>query len=187
MRNHVRQRLILRFGGTAMSRARFVFSTALLFCMWSVVQPAYAQGDSPEGTSWTVWVSLGLGGGSEGFAGSLESAVQVNRHLLSLRSAIVANIFDDGFWDFAVLYGRATRWPRGQAAASIGLAIVDGERCAGLSGCTPVSAVLGFPIAAQVFWRPMVVVGVGLYGFANLNSEQSFAGVTLSLQFGKLR
>lgn len=45
---------------------------------------------------------------------------------------------------------------------------------------------LGVPLEAQLFWRFSTVVGLGLYGFGNLNSEAAFGGATLALQVGRL-
>ena len=42
-------------------------------------------------------------------------------------------------------------------------------------------------LVLQVFWRPSPVFGVGLYGFADINHSQSFAGVTLGILLGRLR
>lgn len=55
------------------------------------------------------------------------------------------------------------------------------------SDCQGVSTVVGLPIEVQAFWRPGSLVGLGLYGFANFNQAQSFAGLTLGLQLGRLR
>jgi hypothetical protein len=66
--------------------------------------------------------------------------------------------------------------------------VVDGCRGGGVfSNCADISPVIGLPLELQAFWRPGGLVGLGLYGFANLNQAQSFAGVTLSLQLGRLR
>lgn len=37
-------------------------------------------------------------------------------------------------------------------------------------------------IGVQLFWRPLKRVGLGLYGFGNLNSEESLLGAVLDLQ-----
>ena len=137
----------------------------------------------------TFWFGIGLGAGSEDFAGNLHGSYQFGANLISVRNAATAGIFDDGFGDFALLYGRATK-PSGRrhhASAAIGIGVADGCRGGGLGGCQDVSAVVGLPIEAQLFWRPGSLVGVGLYGFANFNAARSFAGLTLGLQIGRLR
>jgi hypothetical protein len=158
----------------------------LMFLMCTV--PSRAQttmGPSRD----TFWMGVGLGVGSEDFAGTLNGSYQFGANLLSLRVAATAGLFDDGFGDYALLYGRATP-PAGKryhAGAALGLALVQGCEGGGLGGCQNVSDVLGVPLELQLFWRPGSLVGLGLYGFANFNSQRSFGGLTLGLQLGRLR
>lgn len=141
----------------------------------------------------SYWLSAGLGAGSEDFAGSASISYQHGVHLLSLRAAGTAGLFDDGFGDVALLYGRATRTGdrRYRASAALGLALVDGCETAGDGGlfgdCTDQGTPVGLPIEAQLFWLPTTFLGVGLYGFADFNRARSFAGVTLGVQLGRVR
>ena len=138
----------------------------------------------------TYWVGVGLGAGSEGVGGHLNGSYQFGANLLSGRAAVTAGPFDDGFNDYALLYGRATRPSRSRyhVSGAAGLAIVEGcQRSGGLSNCRDERSVLGLPIEIQAYWRPGRLVGIGLYGFANLNQTRSFAGITLGLQVGRLR
>jgi hypothetical protein len=136
----------------------------------------------------TFWIGGGIGAGSHDFAGQLNVSYQTGVNLFSFRTAGTAGIFSDGFSDVALLYGRATRAPsRTLASLSLGLAVVDGCRGEGLGGCLDRPSVIGFPVETQVSWRPAKFLGIGLYGFANINHWQSFAGVTLAIQLGRLR
>jgi hypothetical protein len=158
----------------------------IMFLMCTI--PARAQTTPPPRRD-TFWVGVGLGAGSEDFAGTLNGSYQFGGNLLSLRASATAGLFDDGFGDYALLYGRATP-PAGKryhASAALGLAIVQGCEGGGLGGCRNVSDVVGVPIELQLFWRPGSLVGLGLYGFANFNEQRSFAGMTLGLQLGRLR
>jgi hypothetical protein len=151
---------------------------------------ARAQQDSlPQPDSY--WMSAGLGVGSEDFGGHAGLAYQHGVHLFSLRLAGTTGLFDDGFGDVALLYGRATRsaTQRYRAGAAVGIAAVDGCVTSGgfLGGCEARRTVIGLPIEGQLSWLPAAFLGVGLYGFANLNRSRSFAGLTLSLQLGKVR
>lgn len=136
------------------------------------------------------WVAAGLGAGTEDFAGAAGVTYQHGVHLFSLRAAASAGLFEDGFSDIAVLYGRATRTARDRyrAGAAIGLAAVDG--CVGgsvFSSCQNQRTVVGLPLEAQLAWLPATFLGFGLYGFADFNRTRSFAGVTLSVQLGRVR
>ena len=138
----------------------------------------------------SFWLALGGGVGSEDIAASMNGSYQFGANLISLRATATAGLFDDGFNDYAVLYGRATRpvGKRFHASGSLGVGLVDGCRTNGfLGGCRDISTVVGLPLELQAFWRPGSLVGLGLYGFANFNAAQSFAGLTLGLQLGRLR
>jgi hypothetical protein len=138
----------------------------------------------------TYWLGAGIGLGSEDFGGQLNTSYQFSANLISFRIASTAGLFEDGFTDYGLLYGRATRaaGERHLLGAALGVSVVDGCRGGGIfSDCRDVSAVIGLPLELQAFWRPGKLVGLGVYGFANLNRSQSFAGVTVSLQVGRLR
>lgn len=151
--------------------------------------PAWGQASPAPGRD-TFWLGVGLGVGSEDFAGSLNGSYQFGANVVSLRTAATAGLFDRGFNDYAVLYGRGTRPAGERYHVSVGAGLSLGDGCQGgsvFSDCRSIQTVVGFPIEVQLFWRPGSVVGLGLYGFANLNRSQSFAGVTLGLQLGRLR
>ena len=46
---------------------------------------------------------------------------------------------------------------------------------------------VGIPVEGQLFWMQLNFLGIGLYGFANLNAEKSFIGALLCIQLGKPR
>lgn len=149
--------------------------------------PLAGQAGSQPAVPTRAWVTVGFGAGTEGFAGLAGVDVLARQHLVSIRSATVANILDDGFWDVALLYGRAARWSRSLVAVSTGVALMDGERCSGLGACTQVAARLSVPLAGRVSWQAPPFLGLAVHGFANLNSEQSFAGATLAIEVGRVR
>ncbi|MBI4500568.1 MAG: hypothetical protein HY700_05345 [Gemmatimonadetes bacterium] len=149
--------------------------------------PSLVAQDREAADPTRAWASVGVGAGTEGFAGAAGFDVLARKHLFSVRAAGVANVLDDEFWDLAVLYGRAGRWSRGLVAASTGVAVMGGERCSGLGGCTPVSARIGLPVAAHLAWQALPFLGLAVYGFANINSAQSFAGTVAAIQLGRVR
>jgi hypothetical protein len=169
------------------SRLVSIVAGASLLAM-STLASASAQNSADPGRD-TFWLGAGLGAGSEDFAGHLHASYQFGAHLISLRNAATAGVFDDGYGDLALLYGRATKasGERYHASVALGIAVADGCRGGGLGGCRAVSAAVGLPLETQLFWRPGSLVGLGLYGFADLNPEHSFAGLTLGLQLGRLR
>jgi hypothetical protein len=162
-------------------------ATVLLAALLLDATPSVLAQESPATRFDTFWLGPGLGAGTNDFAAHFNFSYQTGANLLSLRAATTAGIFSDGFGDVALLYGRATRPDRYHASVAVGVAVADGCKGGGLGGCRDRPSVFGFPIETQLFWRPSRVFGVGLYGFANLNQSQSFAGMTLGLQLGRLR
>ena len=140
-----------------------------------------------------AWVTAGLGGGTGGIAGVLGLDVLKRHHLISLRGVAVSSggMFEAGdeYWDAALLYGRAVRGRRSVVAASAGLAIVGGKHRGGLLGApsTSLPTSIGLPVAARAAWHPWSFLGFGIYGFANVNKEQSFAGAAFAIELGRLR
>jgi hypothetical protein len=139
------------------------------------------------------WITGGLGVGSEDFAGTAGISFQHDAHLFALRVAGTAGLFDDGFSDVALLYGRASHVADApfRLGAAAGISAVDGCIEPGLGSvvgnCEAQKTVIGLPLEAHVTWLPFNFFGLGLYGFADLNKTRSFAGLTLSVQLGKLR
>ncbi len=170
---------------------RLIASSAMAFLIAASIlptTPAWGQVEAGRGRD-SFWLAAGGGVGSEDVAGNLNASYQFGANVISLRAAGTAGLFDDGFGDYAVLYGRATRpvGKRHHLSAAVGVGRVSGcEREGGLSNCR-FSTKVGLPLELQAFWRPGSLIGLGLYGFANFNAARSFAGLTLGLQLGRLR
>jgi len=49
------------------------------------------------------------------------------------------------------------------------------------------SSELGVPLEGQVFIQPLRFLGVGLYGYGDLNKEKSFWGWSISVALGRVR
>jgi hypothetical protein len=157
----------------------------------SLLVAPVASGQTPAAPERdSFWFSAGLGVGSEDVAGSLNAAYQFGANVISLRNTATAGLFDDGFSDYAVLFGRATR-PAGKRyhlSGALGVGVVDGCTADGfLGGCDDTGMVVGLPLEVQASWRPGRWAGLALYGFANFNQTRSFAGLTLALQLGRMR
>jgi hypothetical protein len=119
-----------------------------------------------------AWLGLGLGAGSEGFAGSAHLSYQQGAHLLSLRYAGTTGIFEDAFQDVAILYGRTTDTPgsRYRAGVGLGIGVVDGCTGGGVfADCAKHPTVVGLPLEAHLAWVPSPAIGLALYGFADFN------------------
>jgi hypothetical protein len=101
----------------------------------------------------------------------------------------------ESVWDLGVLYGRFAKTSDGFASVSAGVSYVGGVRRGKfLSSSGWISnyekltfRTIGIPLEGQLFWTPTSFVGIGIYGFANMNLEKSFFGGLLCIQIGKIR
>jgi arginase len=142
-----------------------------------------------------MWLGLGplgsaaRGDGAEGMAVMAEIVYQTGPHYFALRAAGAADPLGEGadeFGDFGLLYGRAALRPWGHASVAAGLAITGVSSCHdALSGGT--CTTLGIPLTAEAALRMGSFLGVGVQGFANLNSKSVYGGVVVFLQVGSLR
>ena len=169
--------------------ARLVLAFLILIPGFS---EATVQETAPPSRRDSYWLGVGLGAGSQDLAAHANGSYQFGANLISLRVASTAGFFDTELTDYGLLYGRATRGARARhlLAAAVGVALVDGcgsDDGGFLGGCDDHASILGFPLEFQASYRPGKLLGVGLYGFANLNGRRSFGGVTLGVQLGRLR
>lgn len=157
---------------------------------------------SPDSTSQAgvplLWFNVGGGGGSVhgglgdawgGFSAGISASYCRGRSLFSVRGIVNTEIQIDIFGtsgppesigDIGVLYGAVARAPHALASISAGAGIVMWS-----DGGHSRTRRFGVPIECQLFWKPSAYAGLGIYGFANLNSERSFAGALLCLQMGR--
>lgn len=103
-------------------------------------------------------------------------------------------------WEVGALYGKGVKSQRGFASIAAGVGVMGGDEprtlmvsisANGGGTITPAgprpSTSIGIPMEVQLFWTPTSFLGLGLYGFGNLNTEKSFAGALLAVQLGRLR
>lgn len=160
-------------------RAPLVASATFVLCCLSAA-PLASQDVAGQDGDDGAWLTGGIGKGTEGIAAVAGVNVASAPHILSFRTATTGPVLDGGetFWDAGLLYGRALRWPEGLAAASAGVGVMGGHRT---------DDHLSVPVAARVSWHLTSWLGFGAYGFVNINREQPFGGVTLSMELGLLR
>jgi hypothetical protein len=132
-----------------------------------------------------MWLGAGLGSGARADGGGVavmgELVYQVRPHHFALRGILVADPLGedaDAFGELGLLYGRTALRKWGHASIAAGLAITGTTPCSGRC------STLGLPVVAEISARLGSVVGVGLQGFANLNSLGSYFGFALFLQLG---
>ena len=108
--------------------------------------------------------------------------------LFTTRVAGVWTLFQgDLLGDVGVLVGLGTRGRHSHASIAVGPALTGGNLRAFWPDSTSFSSRLGAAFQVQVLALPFTTMGVGLTGFANLNSHQSFGGLMISLAVGQVR
>lgn len=123
------------------------------------------------------------GGDTLGLMGQL--AYQTGPHQFTLRGVVLLELFstNDTSGELGVLYGRAATGYLGHASLSAGLAHVTIDRTFDDQG---IISTVGVPIAGEVVLRMLPVLGLGMQGFANLNTESIYGGLALFVQLGWL-
>lgn len=142
------------------------------------------------------WFNLGLGP-SSAVDGSMAGGLSVNYNygLFLVTARFLYNeefricVFgcnpSDNCYELSILSGLAYKTNLILASISAGLSYVYVNKY--IDSYHKNFQRIGFPIDAQLFFRFYKYVGIGVNGFANLNSGHSFGGVLLCLQFGDLR
>lgn len=180
---------------------------SVVFCVTALVLLAgtsisYGQQDSSIAEKHHYWINIGFGGSSHGISSGAIFSYRIKGNLISFRFIyneelnILGPSPSESVWEFGLLYGINTKASYGLASISGGISMVGGVRrgkylssegwfSSNYEKLTFMS--IGIPIEGQLFWTPFSFLGVGIYAFANLNTEGSFAGALICLQLGILR
>jgi len=203
------QPVILSMPGQATLRVLLLFVVGSLF----VAGAAHAQVTSNGGESRSLfvaeaaqapatsngrdsrfWIGSGLGvaaltiADEQGIfgvaAGNLNATYQFGRTLVSARVTLATLVIGEIYSDVGLLYGRVLSEGSFFASVGAGVAYVEGDYTGLFGDNEELFATIGLPLEVQLFVRPFRFIGVGIYGFANVNPEQSFTGATFSVQIG---
>ncbi|MGM0545831.1 MAG: hypothetical protein ACQEST_03850 [Bacteroidota bacterium] len=116
--------------------------------------------------------------------------IDYNNHVFSLGATSTDLDFGTEVWDIAVLYGRSMRYQSLYLSAGTGVAVVGGVGYSDLFGNGTENSIetsLGFPLKGQISWEPIRFLALGIYSFANINTEQPFGGIGVSVRVGKFQ
>lgn len=205
---------VSRFGQSAGVRG-FLFCLVLWMLLpGSVARGQNSSDDSNGARFWINWGS-GFGFGAPNvdqipgedtpdllqLSNILGASYQKGKHLFSARRAKAIRLESVAFFfptgdittveDIAILYGRATQKRGSVASIAAGIGYVQTEIVETKFFVAPESATkkstVGLALEAQLFGRIGGIFGLGFYGFANINSQNTFGGISFSIQGGKLR
>jgi len=167
-----------------------------VFCIGICVDSIQAQDDENVKKA-AYWFNVGLGLSTAGSTAlSANGSLRINKTIFSVRTTQVSEAKDQvgggEFFDVGILIGTTASVTSNKLIAlAVGLARVTGYRYVGEPGRNrsvekePLNNSIGIPLEIQMFYRPNHIFGIGFYIFGNFNSEQSFGGITLSIQFGQ--
>ncbi len=173
----------------------FLWTVIVMACCHPIPSAAQPQidFDNPK-----IWLSPGLGiTFNGGIGGKLNINGQFGNGFAAIRGAVATTggLGSDEFYDIGLLTGLASMGGKNHFSAATGLAWMSGSRyieqegtC--LLGCgerQKIDPVVGVPIEIQWSYNFSSFLGMGASGYLNINGEQTFGGLTLSLHLGKLR
>jgi hypothetical protein len=185
-----------------MNKKHFLKKIACLVCFIVIfLNRGYVQ-ENDKSENEFYWINLGLGGSSYGFSVGGNASFQIKNTVGSFR--IICNEEFSFFktpnklWDIGFMYGFISKKKWSLASISAGIGIINSSvrgrqlSCDGngwFSSCEYAMSnhlAIGIPIETQLFLTGKHI-GIGISGFANINSESSYFGALLFLQLGKLR
>ncbi|MCD4848089.1 MAG: hypothetical protein K8R76_07860 [Candidatus Aegiribacteria sp.] len=132
------------------------------------------------------WINGGFGPAKPDYGFGLTGSYRTGLHIFSARflySTEVAILSDSReFLEGAILSGLAWSTTYGLISLETGIGFVGGSW--DLSGQSEIESftTIGLPVAVQLFWTPTEKLGIGLYGYANFNSQEHMGGLLICLQ-----
>ena len=146
------------------------------------------------------WITVGLGqatwGGLTELGAQLSASHQAGRLVVSGRALTGFDLLGSVLQvpgmivdveDYGLMAGVGSRpgLIHYSVAAGVGAATITRKGSSG-SGDSHIKR-FGVPLEGQLFLQPIRYLGVGLYGYGDLNKEKSFWGWSISVAVGRLR
>ena len=146
------------------------------------------------------WITLGMGqatwGGLTELGAQLSFSHQTGRLVMSGRALTGFDLLGGVLQvpgmivdveDYGLMAGVGSRpgLIHYSLAAGVGAATITRKGSSG--GSDPHIKRFGVPLEGQLFLQPLRFVGVGVYGYGDLNKEKSFWGWSISVALGRMR
>ncbi len=167
----------------------------LLILLWLVLllfvsfSKSYGQEVKTKNSDISYWIYGGPSVTTLGIGLQAELAVDYNNHLFLISTTRTDLDFGDETWDVALIYGQSMNYRSFYLSAGTGVAVIGGEGYSDLFGRgtkTSIETTIGFPLRGQISWQPVRFLGLGINSFFNVNTEQPFGGIGVSVKVGKL-
>ncbi len=162
-------------------------ASILLAIGMPVTNPLLGQPIEDSASRNYFWVSGGPAITTLGPGLTAGATVASNRNLFSVRAISTDHTFGKETWEVALLYGRAISSRQIHFSAGTGVAVVGGTSYSGIfetNSAADLEPIIGFPVEARIYWTPVNFGGIGINGFANINTGQPFGGLALFLRLG---
>lgn len=167
----------------------FALPLALIISFLSYSNSFSQQTQNPD-SELDYWIHTGTSVSTLGIGIQGGLSFDYNRHVFSLRTTSTDPSFGAETWDIAFLYGRSITYRPFYVSAGVGASVVGGKKYSRLfssENAETAETTLGFPLEGQVSWTPTGFIALGVYSFANVNAEQPFGGMGLTIRLGNLR
>ncbi|MEL7833681.1 hypothetical protein [Fodinibius sp. Rm-B-1B1-1] len=179
--------MIFRFDQFPIVRLRSIF-ILLSFIFMTGVSNSYSQSVQKGDSDVNYWVEGGPSLTTLGTGLQAGLMADYNNHLFSISTTSTDFDFGAETWDIALIYGRSMSYRAFYLSAGTGVAVIGGSGYSDLLGKGTKKSVdtsIGFPLRGQLSWQPISFMALGIYGFANVNTEQPFGGIGFSLRVGQ--
>lgn len=165
----------------------FALPLAIMIASLAITDSFGQQTGTNGNTSYWVHGGTSVSNLGVGIHGGI--SVDKNQHVFSFRTVSTDLYYGAETWDVALLYGRSTTFSTWYFSAGVGVAVTGGNKYSRLFGggnTAPMETTLGFPLEGNISWQPTRFVALGLYGFANVNTEHPLGGMGLLFRLGNL-
>lgn len=175
---------------------KFVLRKVFLILLWlpfvfvTSISASYSQGAQKVDSNIRYWVQGGPSLTTLGTGLQAGLMVDYNDHLFSISTTSTDLDFGTETWDTALIYGRSMRYQSLYLSAGTGVAVVGGDGYSDLFGRGTKNSIetsIGFPLRGAISWQPMPFFAFGINSFLNVNTEQPFGGIGISVKVGKFQ
>ena len=187
-----------------MNRTLMIMLICFLAITFSAISPIISQELYAPVTKTQAWLNIGMGDGRIknllGTSVFMSFSYAQSSHVFTGRYITYESNKEDWFIyagsipfkdkrfekarEISIVYGRMEKQKFGFASIGIGLGWIEINE--NLLYLRRKSRELGLALETQAFFT-LPGMGVGFYGYGNVNRETIFYGILLSLQIGKLR
>ncbi|WP_441000945.1 hypothetical protein [Fodinibius sp. SL11] len=176
----------IRFNKSELRKALLVLLGLPLILVTST-SVSYGQGMQKSDSNINYGVQAGPSITTLGTGVQADLVVDYNNHLFSISTTSTDLDVGTETWDIALLYGRSMNYRSFYLSAGTGVAVIGGEGYSDLFGRgtkTSIETSIGFPLRGQVSWQPIRFLALGINSFLNVNTEQPFGGIGVSVRLG---